>query len=101
MQIEIRDWNSYSHRCDSGNTEVIAAWFADQATNLMTVNSAMLPLQLYIWPCNEREEKILSGPARLLNQETAFSSNGLRKLAEAITQAAVRAKVLEDRNADA
>lgn len=97
MRIEIRTYDGYMKVCDSGNTEVVAAWFNDQAKYLMGVSAAKMPYQLSIWPSDQREEAILSGPARLKATHSDFSAKGLLALAEAMTEAAARAKALEDR----
>lgn len=97
MRIEIREFNGYTNVCDSGNTEVITAWFSDQAKRLMSANSAMMPYHLWIWPRDERESEILSGPPRLRSIASDFSSKGLLAFAEAIMEAAARAKALEYR----
>lgn len=95
MNIEVRAYNE-SHRCDSDNTKVIAEWLADKLKVLMSANCALMPYQLWIWPSNEREREILSGPARLTEFAADFSSRGLFQIAELMMQAANRAKAMEE-----
>ena len=88
MNIQIEDLKGRIHRCDSGNTHVIADWFKDVSETLMSANAAMMPYRLYIWPSSDREMSVLSGPGKLKREEAAFSAGGLRDLGEALIKAA-------------
>lgn len=95
MRIELQDCNGYSYRCDSRDPRIIGSWFAEHAEMLMTADSRMLPHRINIWPSDQREHQVLSGPARLQVIEAKFTQDSLLELAQVILDASARLGEME------
>lgn len=95
MRIEIVDSGAQVHVIDSADAKTLGCWFSEKAEQLMSADSRDMPLRVCIWPSSPHEQRLLSGPDRLVRFEQRFNQDGLLELAQRILTAADRAGQLE------